>query len=141
MRVLFFSRDYTTHDWRFLNSLAKSEHEIFYLRLENVGVAYEQRPLPDNIQRVEWAGGHGPAPDPGAWLSLMPALESVGTEIRPNLIHAGPVVSCAFMSALRDFPPLLVMSWGSDILFSAEHNVLMRWMARFTLQNCDGLFG
>ena len=30
MRVLFFSRDYMTHDRRFLKKLSASRHEIFF---------------------------------------------------------------------------------------------------------------
>ena len=30
MKVLYFSRDYTPHDHRFLSVLAESEHEIYF---------------------------------------------------------------------------------------------------------------
>ena len=34
VRILYFTRDYTPHDYRFLSSLARSGHEIYSLRLE-----------------------------------------------------------------------------------------------------------
>ena len=45
MRVLYFSRDYTPHDFRFLDALARTEHEIFVIQLER-GRILEDRPLP-----------------------------------------------------------------------------------------------
>ena len=43
MRLLYFSRDYTTHDHRFLSALAKTEHQVSYLRLERRGHQLEER--------------------------------------------------------------------------------------------------
>ncbi len=60
-RSLYFSRDYTTHDHRFLSALANSEHQVFFLQLEQRGHALEDRPIPASIERIYWAGGEGPA--------------------------------------------------------------------------------
>ena len=61
MHLLYFSRDYTTHDHRFLNALAKSEHQVSYLRLERNSYAYEERALPPQIELIPWQGGKAPA--------------------------------------------------------------------------------
>ena len=140
MQILYFSRAYTTHDRQFLLKLAESRHETWYLRLEDDGTLYEQRALPRGIREVDWPGGKGPAGTPEDWLGLAPALEKVITDIRPDLVHAGPVQSCGFMTALIGFHPLLVMSWGSDILMDADRNELWRWLTRYTLDRSDMLF-
>src|SRR5438270_2320054 len=139
MRVLFFSRDYTTHDRRFLQKLSESEHQIFFLRLEDNGAGYERRPLPANVQLVDWEGGRTAHSHADAWLALMPSLEKVLAEVRPNLVHAGPVPSCGLMMALTGFRPLIVMSWGSDLLYDAERDPTSRWMAKFALERSDYL--
>jgi L-malate glycosyltransferase len=139
MKIVFFSREYTTHDWRFLDSLRRNGDEVFYLRLEDSGIVYERRPIPDGVQVVQWAGGNRPASDVAAWLRLVPALEQVLKDIRPDVVHAGPVQSCGFMAALLESKPLVVMSWGSDVLFDADRDPLMRWIARFTLERCGCL--
>src|SRR5712692_4586438 len=133
MRVLFFSRDYTTHDRRFLLKLEQSTHEIYFLRLEDDGMRYESRPLPPSIHVVEWAGGKHRASTPESWLKLMPSFEEVLDAIRPDVVHAGPVQSCGFMAALTGFRPIIVMSWGSDILVDADRDEFWRWMTRYTL--------
>ncbi len=57
MRVLYFTRDYTPHDYRFLSSLARTGHQVFSLRLERRGVQLEDRPLPPDVEQLAWAGG------------------------------------------------------------------------------------
>lgn len=140
MRILYFTRDYTTHDRRFLEKLAQSRHEIFFLRLEDDGVEYERRPPPDEIVVVPWQGGREPVKEPEDWLRLMPDFSRVMNKIRPDLVHAGPVQSCAFMTALSGFRPLLAMSWGSDMLVDARRNELWEWMTKYTLERTDFVF-
>ena len=60
MRILYFTKDYTTHDHRFLTSLAESGNEVFSLRLERRGVQKEDRPLPPQVEQICWRGGQGP---------------------------------------------------------------------------------
>jgi len=136
MRILYFSRDYTTHDHRFLASISE-RHEVFFLRLEADGIAYEKRPVPDGVKVVAWAGGRNRFAAPESWLRLMPAYQRVIEEIRPDLVHAGPVQSCGFMSALSGFHPLLLMSWGSDMLIDSDRDEFWRWMTYQTLSRAD----
>src|SRR5258707_428404 len=57
MRIIYFSKNYTPHDYRFLSSLSKTEHEIYYLKLEETQRQIEDRPVPENVQQILWAGG------------------------------------------------------------------------------------
>src|ERR1044071_6473515 len=121
MRILYFSRSYSTHDYRFLSSLAKTEHEIFYLKLEANQRQTEDRPVPAKIQQVLWAGGRHEF----RWRDvphLTFDLRRLTEEIRPDLIHAGPIQTCAFIAVLSGFRPVLTMSWGYDLVQEAERN-------------------
>ena len=60
MRILYFSKDYSPHDHRFLTSLAASGHTIFYLRLEGNQRQTEDRPVPSDVEQIRWAGGQKP---------------------------------------------------------------------------------
>jgi glycosyltransferase involved in cell wall biosynthesis len=140
VRVLYFSRDYTPHDHRFLAALAESDHTIYYLRLEKRGHPVEERPLPQNIEAVSWSGGHRPAslPDmPGLFI----ALKEVLRRVKPDLIHAGPLQSCAWLAAVTGFHPLVSMSWGYDLMRDAERNACWGWITRFTLRRSTVLVG
>ena len=133
MKIIYFSKNYTPHDYRFLSSLSKTEHEIFYLKLESNHRQVEDRPVPENVQQLLWAGGRGEF----RWRDvprLTFDLRRVIREIKPDLIHAGPIQTCAFLAALSGFRPILTMSWGYDLVQEADRNRWMRWVTRYTLE-------
>jgi len=140
MRILYFSRDYTPHDHRFLAALAGSRHQVVYLRLERRNPPRERRELPPEVQLVEWAGGSKPArlrdlP------RLLASLKRVIADLQPDLIHAGPVPTVGFLAALSGFQPLVLMSWGSDLLRDIDRNPFQRWAARYALRRSQVLLG
>jgi glycosyltransferase involved in cell wall biosynthesis len=139
-RVIYFSRDYTTHDYRFLSALAKTQYEIFYLRLERRHAQVEDRPLPPGISQVSWIGGKRPSKvfdGP----RLLIEVHRVIKRLNPDLIHAGPLQSSAFLVALLGFKPLISMSWGYDLLQEANRNMLWRRATQFTLRRSAIMVG
>ncbi|MEW6286903.1 MAG: glycosyltransferase family 4 protein [Chloroflexota bacterium] len=133
MKIIYFSKNYTPHDYRFLSSLAKTEHEIFYLQLEANHRQTEDRPVPEKVRQILWAGGKHEF----RWRDvprLVLDLRRVIREIQPDLIHAGPIQNCAFLVALSGFRRLLTMSWGYDLVMEADKSAWMRWVTRYTLQ-------
>ncbi len=139
-RLIYFSRDYTNHDLRFLSALADTEFEVFYLRLERRAEQLEDRPLPVEIHQVNWIGGKrtvsifdGP--------NLLLDLRRVINRIQPDLIHAGPIQRCALLVALLGFKPLISASWGYDLLQDANRNLFWRYATQYTLQHSEILIG
>lgn len=140
MKILYFSRDYTTHDHRFLSALAKSEHQVFYLRLERRGPQLEDRALPPEIEIVPWSGGKAPVglkDGPRLWYELKQIIR----RIQPDILHAGPLQRSAFLAALTGFQPLVSMSWGYDLLYDAQRNAAWRWATQYTLRRSAALVG
>ena len=133
MRIIYFSKNYTPHDYRFLSSLSKTEHEIFYLKLEANQRQTEDRPVPESIQQILWAGGQHEF----RWRDIPRLtfdLRRLTKEIKPDLIHAGPIQNCAFLSVLSGFRPILAMSWGYDLVMDADKSAWMSWVTRYTLK-------
>ncbi len=140
MRILYFTRDYTPHDYRFLSSLAKSGHEIYSLRLERKSNVLEDRSLPYEVHQVHWRGGTGPAAwrdYPALWLDLKRVLRT----IQPDVLHAGPVPTVAFLAAMSGFHPLVSMSWGSDLLRDIDNDRVQYRAAHYALKKSDVLIG
>jgi glycosyltransferase involved in cell wall biosynthesis len=140
IRLIYFSRDYTNHDLRFLSALAGADYEVYYLRLERRREQLEDRPLPVEVHQIRWAGGKrtvsvldGP--------NLLIDLSRVIKAIKPDLIHAGPIQRCAFLIALLGFRPLISASWGYDLLQDANRNLFWRYATRFTLKRSETLIG
>lgn len=140
MRVLYFTRDYTPHDHRFLSALAATPHAIYSLRLERRGMQREDRPLPPAVTQVAWPGGQHPV---SRWegLRLIPALRRVLREVQPDVVHAGSVQTAALLTALSGYRPLVTMSWGSDLLKDADRDGRWRWATRYTLAHTSVLVG
>ena len=133
MRIIYFSKNYTPHDYRFLSSLSNTEHEIFFLQLEATKRQIEDRPVPENIQRILWAGGQREF----RWRDiprLTLDLRRVINKIKPDIIHAGPIQTCAFIATLSGFRPILTMSWGYDLVMDADQSKWMQWLTRYTLK-------
>jgi glycosyltransferase involved in cell wall biosynthesis len=140
VRILYFSRDYSTHDHRFLAALAHAGHQAFFLRLERRGPQLEDRPLPPGVAAVAWAGGRGPArlrDAPRLYFSLRQVL----ARVRPDLVHAGPIQTAGLLAAASGFHPLVAVSWGSDLLRDADRNEVWRLATRFTLNRAQVLVG
>lgn len=140
MRVLYFSREYTPHDRRFLSALTEAGQEVHYLRLENHNQPDDNRPLPRDVVEENWGVGVYPA-----GLSNAPALvqrlrELLG-EVKPDLVQAGPIQRCAYLVALAGFHPLISMSWGYDLLLDARRDFLWEWVTRYTLSHSDAFIG
>ncbi len=134
MRILYFTRDYTPHDHRFLTALAKTGQQVFYLRLESRGHVQEDRVLPPEVEQVLWAGGRGPAALKDG-PRLLFDLKRVIRRIQPDLVQAGPLQTAAFLVALSGYRPLVSMSWGYDLLFDARKSSWWTWATRFTLSH------
>jgi glycosyltransferase involved in cell wall biosynthesis len=129
MRILYFTRGYTTHDRRFLEAIA-SRHETWFLPLESNG-GYDDRPLPSGVALARWpeplskSASETPA-------GILPAFEQVLDQVRPDLVQAGPLQSCGYVTALSG-APFLAMSWGSDVLVDADRNADSLEITRLTL--------
>ena len=138
MRLLYFSDNSSGHNRRFLEKLGSSGHEVWFLDsgrrqpVENwlpTGVHYWQ---PQNTVSSNVS--------PHEYRRFLPELQNCVHAIKPDLIHAGPVQSCAYLSALAGFHPLLVTSWGADILLHAERDAEWREATVVALRGADGLF-
>jgi glycosyltransferase involved in cell wall biosynthesis len=136
MKVIYFSLDYTPHDHRFLSALSETEHRVYYVRLQRGARQTEDRPVPEKIEHVLWKGGWREF----RWSDL-PRLtldfRRLTSQINPDLVHAGPIQSCAFIAALTGFHPLLTMSWGFDLIQDADRNRWWGWATRYALRRSD----
>lgn len=137
MRILYFSRGYTVHDRRFLQTLADSRHEGWFLRLDEPPSRAVEPSLPEGIRSARWE--HEPIELRGLedYRAAVPSLKTFLDGLCPDLVHAGPVQSCGLLTALTGFRPLLLMSWGSDVLVDADLDDTSRWMTRYALEHSD----
>jgi glycosyltransferase involved in cell wall biosynthesis len=133
MKIIYFSIDYCPHDHRFLSALSESEHQVYYVRLQRGPRQTEDRPVPANIEQVLWEGGK----DIFRWRDLpkyVLGLQRIIRRIKPDLIHAGPIQTCAFIAVLTGFRPILTMSWGFDLMKDVHRGRWWEFATRYTLK-------
>jgi glycosyltransferase involved in cell wall biosynthesis len=67
-------------------------------------------------------------------LKLVIDFRRLTRKIKPDLIHAGPIQTCAFIAILSGFRPVLTMSWGFDLMEDIHKSSWMEWVTRYTLK-------
>jgi glycosyltransferase involved in cell wall biosynthesis len=135
LRILYFTRNDSAHDRRFLKALASTENEIFALRMES----YEQLPyIPEGVQEIKWRGCQGKFKVSDS-VFLLPKFQRIVNEIKPDVIHAGPIQDVAFLTAASGYKSLISMSWGFDLIFDANTSPLMQWVTSYTLKRSKKL--
>jgi len=136
MNLLYFSRRYTTHDRRFLESLSAAACRVSYLRLHSEDL--DLRALPSGVVSIPCvaASSHG-----ANYWTVYRRLRRVLAEVKPQVMIAGPVQTAALLGALTGYSPLLTMSWGSDLLVEADRSRAMRAATRFVLRRSAGVLG
>lgn len=136
MKILYFSLGYSTHDHRFLKAISDGGHEVYFVQLEGNQRQVESRPVPESVNQVIWKGGR----EPFGW-SKLPALvldfKRLLRDLKPDLVHAGPIQTCALIAVLAGASPLLTMSWGFDLMDDVHKSKWMEWVTRYTLRRAD----
>ena len=128
MKIIYFSMGYSPHDHRFLSALAKTEHEVHFVRLARDKNQGEDRIVPTEIEQVIWEGGQREF----RWRDVpkyVYGLRRVIKRIQPNVLHAGPIQTVGLVAVLTGFRPLLMMSWGFDLMEDVYRN---EWWERIT---------
>jgi L-malate glycosyltransferase len=139
VKILYFSQDYTTHDYRFLEKISRSSYEVYYLRLETNPNPYEKRALPEKVKVVNWRGNSSFKLGLLGKINLFYDFRKIINEINPDIIHAGPIQSCGFYTALASFHPFLLMSWGSDIMVVPDRNLFNKLITKYTIKKADNM--
>lgn len=134
MKLIYFSLGYSTHDYRFLKAISNGGHEVFFVQLEGNKRTVEDRSIPENITQVIWKGGR----ESFRWSNLLKLtldFRRLVREIKPDLIHAGPIQTCALIAVLSGFHPILTMSWGFDLMDDVHKNKWWEIVTRYTLKH------
>jgi glycosyltransferase involved in cell wall biosynthesis len=66
------------------------------------------------------------------------ALRTVFAEIKPDIVHAGPLQRVTFPVVLATDLPVVAASWGSDLLRAAADDPVWRDVAAFSLSRARG---
>lgn len=137
LRVVFISQDYSTHSLRFLTSLAGAGNEVWFLPCEERGDPIESSLFPSSVKRLRALGKDEASFSATDYLETCESLREVLEEVKPDLVLAGPVHTGGLLAALGEFHPLIVMSWGYDVLTATANSRWRRSAMKFALSRAD----
>jgi glycosyltransferase involved in cell wall biosynthesis len=135
MRVLYFSDNGSDHNRRFVEKITSFGHELFFLDITGQQPRF---PMPPRAVRITAHQTFPREAPPNVVRAFLPELQSLISDLRLDLVHAGPMQSCGYLAALAGFHPLIVMSWGSDLLLHAERDATWRAAIELALRGADG---
>jgi glycosyltransferase involved in cell wall biosynthesis len=138
VRILYFSDNASNHNRRFLEKLISCGHEVHFLNL--MGSRNRENWPPSGVKIVETAFAYSPDAKLNECERFVHEFKSIVKRVQPDLVHAGPVQTCAYIAALSGFHPLLVMSWGSDLLWEADRGLEQKRATGVALRAADGFF-
>lgn len=106
------------------------------MRLETGNRTIESRAWPKNVEVVNWREDDRKV-NFKDYPSLKVEFEKAVLQVKPDLIHAGPIQRVAYLPALMGFHPLLTMSWGFDLMEDAKRDNTWEDITRFVLSRSD----
>ena len=138
MRILYLTDNNSVHNRRFLEKLAFAGYEVWFWNL--TAAQPSAGGLPGGVQSIVSKKSVDRSASPGQYREFLPEFQSVLKELRPALVHAGPIQSGGYLVALADFHPVVLMSWGSDLLVEAERNSEWKQATELATQKADAFF-
>lgn len=138
MRVLYLSDNPSGHNRRFLQKLAASEHEIWFCNIASTDTPHGW--LPAGVRQFLLTAPIARRGELAASAQQIRQLHAVLDDVRPDIVHAGPIQTCGYPVALCGFHPLLLASWGFDMLVDPGRNEAWREATHAALRGADALF-
>jgi L-malate glycosyltransferase len=136
MRVLYCSEGISGHNLRFLRKISSGGHDVVFCNF-SAGHRF-QSGLPEEVAYTRVSAKCAPDAAASAQRECLAQFLAVLESVKPDLVHAGPIPSVGRIAALSGFHPLVVMSWGSDILLDARRGLEWQQATRATLESAAG---
>src|SRR5436190_10667279 len=134
MRVLYVSPSLTVHDRRFLAAFVAWGYEPLYASFGRPDRASGMTPLPDGVRLVHWEGEDASVKTPADVGALVRPFANVLARVAPDVVHAGPLPTCAYLAARAGAQPLVAMAWGFDVLVDADRDIESRDALRLAVE-------
>jgi glycosyltransferase involved in cell wall biosynthesis len=138
MKILYLTAGGSVHDQRFLRKFVQSKHTFYYVYLHDPGEKYAEPGIPSYCLGFDDTNPKGFLTRVWATFRCYWRFRRLLRQLKPDILHVGPVNSAGLFVVLSGFHPVLLMAWGSDILVLPEtKGVLYRMMARYIIRRSD----
>ncbi|MCK4426906.1 MAG: glycosyltransferase [candidate division Zixibacteria bacterium] len=127
MKILFLSDAKSRHTKRWVDYFVDRGHQCFLISLEK-GTPTKAEEFLINSKNF---------PSFLKYPLSVRKVKKVAEKIKPDLINAHFVPSYGLVGAMLGQSPLVVSTWGSDILISPQKSVLHKLRAKYVLKKAD----
>lgn len=70
-------------------------------------------------------------------ISQVPTIRRLIKTFKPDLVHAHYASSCGFVASLLGFSPLILSTWGDDVMVFPHRSPLHRWIVARAIGKAD----
>lgn len=127
MKILFLADARSIHIQRWIDFFSKRGHQVSLISLEPAeNINCEKFFIPSKIKTGFLK-----------YFLAVPQIKIIAERINPDLISAHFIPNYGWIGARLNRKPLVVTSWGSDILISAKKSFLHKKRAEFVLRKMD----
>ncbi len=134
MRICYVADGACIHTQRWVNHFAAKGHEVHLICWKLMPGYYESVHvhLLTRIAPKIWGVSQYPS-----FLLWVLQVRRLIKRINPDIVDGHFITVYGFLAACSGFHPLVVTSWGSDLLVQPERNPLQRYTARYALKRAD----
>lgn len=127
MKILFLSDAKSYHTQRWVNYFVERGHQCFLITLDRgFDTKAEDIFVPAKI-----------LPNFLKYPFSLRRIKKIAKEIKPDLVNAHFVPNYGLVGALLKIRPLVISTWGSDVLISPEKSWLHKKRAEYVLRKAD----
>jgi len=127
MRILFLSDAKSYHTQRWVNYFADRGHGCSLITLDQgFDTKAQEFFIPTKV-----------LPNFLKYPFSLPRIKKIVEKIKPDLVNAHFVPNYGFIGALLKLHPLVISTWGSDVLISPQKSWLHKRRAEYILRKAD----
>ena len=129
MRLCLIANPNSIHTQRWVRYFVERGHEVHLIGEKSLtgappqGARFYDLTQQSNLRKARYV--------------VAQAVRRLVRTIRPDVLHAHQVASAGWLGAAAGYHPLLVTSWGSDLLVGARRSAAQRQLARWVLRRAD----
>lgn len=127
MKILFLADAKSYHTERWVNYFVDSGHQCYLITLDQ-GF---------DIKAKEFFVPTRTLPNFLKYPLSLSKIRRIVEEIKPDLVNAHFVPNYGFIGALLKFHPLVISTWGSDVLISPQKSLLHKLRTKYILKKAD----
>lgn len=132
MKICFLGDAGSIHTRRWIEYFRDTGNEVHLISFRNADISGIKFYYMGDSINIDSDGGNK------AYLKKVPKIRRIIKEINPDLINAHYLTSYGFIGSLiKGRTPLVVSTWGTDILVTPKKNKAYKLLTEYVLKKCD----